>query len=104
MKKLLFVCAIALAGCGKTAAPVSALDAAARRTCMNTIEARAINRSSVAYGSDNAPVAKNAKGQLLVALKFSAKNEIGMATAMLAQCTVSADGATLVEIAVKDSN
>lgn len=103
MKKLLFLLAIALTACGKSATPASPLDAAARRTCMDTIESRAINRNSVAYISDDIPVAKNAKGQLEVSLKFSAKNEIGMASTMLAKCTVSPDGKTLVEIAVKET-
>jgi len=103
MKKLILLAAVALAACGKTAAPDSPQDAAARQTCKNTIEARAINRSTVAYLGDDKPVAKNAKGELDVSLKFSAKNEIGIASTMQAQCTVSADGKTLVAIAVKDS-
>jgi hypothetical protein len=103
MKKLLFIMALALCACGKTAAPVSPLDAAARRTCMDTIEARAINRKTVAYAAEQAPVVKTAKGQLDVPVKFSAKNEIGMATSMLAHCTVSPDGKTLVDIAVKET-
>lgn len=103
MKKLLFIIAIGLSACGKTAAPVSPQDAAARRTCMDTIESRATNRKSVSYMSDDAPVAKNAKGELDVSVKFSAKNEIGMASTMLARCIVSPDGKTLVEIAVKES-
>lgn len=103
MKKLMFLCALALAGCDKAAAPASPLDAGARRICMDTIEARAINRNSVAYIGGDAPVTKNAKGQLSVALKFSAKNEIGMASTMVAQCTVSADGKTLVDIAVRET-
>jgi hypothetical protein len=103
MKRLMLIVAIGLAACGKTAAPVSALDAAARRTCTDTIESRAINRNSVSYSGEPAPVGKNPKGQLLVAVKFSAKNEIGMASTMLAQCLVSADGKTLVDIAVKES-
>ena len=104
MKKLLFLCALALAGCSKSSAPASPLDTAARRTCMDTIEARAINRNSVAYRSDDPAVSKDAKGQLAVSIKFSAKNEIGMATTMVAKCTVSADGKTLVDIAVKESS
>ncbi len=103
MKKLILIFAIALTACGKTSAPESPLDAAARRTCMDTIEARAINRNSVSYSGDNAPAVKNAKGQLTFALKFSAKSEIGMATTMVAQCVVTADGKSLVEIAVKES-
>ncbi|MES2017699.1 MAG: hypothetical protein V4484_14505 [Pseudomonadota bacterium] len=103
MKKLMLLCALALAGCGKSAPTDSPLQAAARHTCMDTIEARAINRNSVAYIADGTPVTKNSKGQLAVSLKFSAKNEIGMASSMQAQCTVSADGKTLVDIAVKES-
>jgi len=103
MKKLILIAAIGLTACGKTAAPVDPLHAAARRTCMETIESRAVNRSSITYFSDNAPVSKNAKGQLDVSVKFSAKNEIGMASTLLARCTVSADAKTLVDIAVKES-
>lgn len=103
MKKLILIAAIVLTACGKTAAPVNPLDAAARRTCMDTIEARATNRSSISYLSDDVPVAKNAKGQLDVSIKFSAKNELGMASTLLARCTVSADAKTLLDIAVKES-
>lgn len=103
MKKLMVICALAMTGCGKSAAPVNPLDAVARRTCMDTIEARAINRNSVSYLSNDAPASKNAKGQLNLAIKFSAKNEIGMASTMQAQCTVSPDGKTLVDIAVKEA-
>ena len=103
MKKLILLMAIVLAGCGKTSAPVSAEDAAARRTCMDTIESRATNRKSVSYESDETAVTKDAKGQLLVSIKFSAKNEMNMASSMLATCTVSADGKSLVDIAVKES-
>ena len=63
MKRLILLCALALAGCGKTAATDSPLQAAARHTCMDTIEARAINRNSVAYIADGTPVATNSKGQ-----------------------------------------
>lgn len=101
MKKLMLLLAIALAGCGKSAAPLSPLDAAARRTCMDTIESRAINRSSVAYRSDDPAVSKDAKGQLEVSIKFSAKDEIGKASTMQAKCIVSPDGKTLLTIAVK---
>jgi hypothetical protein len=103
MRNLTIFFALALAACGKTTAPADPLDAAARRTCMDTIESRAINRNSISYTSDDPPVSKDAKGQLKVAIKFSAKNEIGMASALQAQCTVSPDGKSLVEIAVKDS-
>jgi hypothetical protein len=103
MKKLAILFAFSLAACGKTAAPADPLEVAARRTCMDTIESRAINRNSITYTSDDPPMSKDAKGQLKVAIKFSAKNEIGMASALLAQCTVSSDGKALVDIAVKDS-
>lgn len=102
MKKLMFLVAVALAGCGKSAAPVSPVDAAARRTCMDTIESRAINRKSISYDANDPAVAKDAKGQLDVSIKFSAKNEIGMASTMVAKCIVSPDGKTLVDIAVKE--
>ena len=102
MKKLMLLLAIAVTACGKTAAPVSPLDAAARRTCMDTIESRAIDRKTVAYSSDDPAVAKDPKGQLVVSIKFSAKNEIGMASTMQAKCTVSPDGKSLVDIAVKE--
>ncbi len=102
MKKLLFIAPLLLAACGKSAAPVDPLDTAAIRTCKDTIEARATNKSSVAYlGEDALP--KSANGQRNVSVKFSAKNEIGMATTMLAACTVTADGKSLLNIAVKDS-
>ena len=45
MKRWMFLAVLALAGCDKAATPLSALDTAARRTCMDTIEARAISRS-----------------------------------------------------------
>ena len=102
MKKLMFLAVLALAGCEKSAAPVSPLDAAARRTCMDTIEARATNPKSVSYTSDDAAVSKNAKGELVVPVKFSAKNEMGMASSMVANCVVSSDGKTLIDIAVKE--
>lgn len=103
MNKLMFLFALALVGCGKTAAPVNPGDAAARRTCTDTIESRATNPTSVSYLGDDVPVAKNAKGQLSVSIKFSAKNEIGRASTMQAQCVVSADGKSLVDIQVKES-
>lgn len=102
MKTGLFLLVLALAGCGKTAATTSPLDAAARRTCTDTIESRAVNRSSISYASDDPAIVKSAQGQLEVAIKFSAKNEIGMASTMMARCTVSPDGKTLVAIAVKE--
>lgn len=104
MKTLMVLCALVLAGCGKTAPPLGPLDAAARKTCTDTIESRATNRSSVHYIGEDPAVAKNARGELEASVKFSAKNEIGIASTMLAKCTVSADGKTLVNIAVKDVN
>jgi hypothetical protein len=103
MKNAIILFAVALAACGKSAAPISPLDAAARRTCMDTIESRAIDRKTVSYTSDDPAVVKDAKGQLGVSIKFSAKNEIGMASTMIAKCTVSPDGKTLVDIAVKET-
>lgn len=100
MKTLLLLLAIALAGCGKSG-PTDPLHAAARQTCTKTIESRAINPKSIAYLSDDPAVVKNAKGQLEASIKFSAKNEIGGASTMIATCTVSADGQNLVDIAVK---
>ena len=95
-----------LASCGKTGAPAadaSPLDAAARRVCMDTIEGRAIKRDSISYIDGAAvPVVHGANGQLEVTLKFSAKNEIGMASTLVARCLVSADGKKLVDINVKE--
>lgn len=102
MKKLMFLSVLVLAGCNKVGAPADPLHAAARQTCVGVIESRAIDPKTVDYLDD--PVfATNAKGQIDVSIKFSAKNEIGKASTMLAKCTVSADGKSLVEIAVKDS-
>lgn len=103
MKKLMCVLIVALAGCGKPGAPVSPLEASARRTCMDTIEARATNKKSISYQSDDPAITKDAKGQMDVSIKFSAKNEIGMASTMVAKCVVSPDGKTLVDIAVKET-
>ena len=103
MKSLMVLLAMSLAACGKTSAPADPLDAAARRTCMDTIESRAVNRSSLAYLENDTPAVKNAKGQLELYIKFSAKDEIGKASTMLARCVVSPDAKTLVDIAVKDS-
>jgi hypothetical protein len=104
MKKVMILIAMvtALAGCDKSAAPVSPLDAAARRTCMDTIESRATNAKSVSYHNDDPAVAKDAQGQLDVSITFSAKNEMGMASRMVAQCLVSPDGKTLLNIAVQE--
>ncbi|UOD30097.1 hypothetical protein INH39_32940 [Massilia violaceinigra] len=95
---------LALAACGKPAVPDTPLEAAARRTCMDTIEARATNPKSIAYFTDMpSPVTHGAGGQMEVAIKLSAKNEAGSAVTMLTTCKVSADGKALVDIAVKDS-
>jgi hypothetical protein len=95
---------LALAACGKPAVPDTPPEAAARRTCMDTIAARASNPKSIVYLGDSAnPITHGAGGQLAVALAFSAKNELGTAVSMLASCQVSADGKTLLNIAVKDS-
>lgn len=102
MKKMLFLLVLAVAGCGKTAASLSPLDAAARKVCTDTIESRAINRNSISYLGEDPAIAKNANGQLDVSVKFSAKNEIGGASTMTARCSVSGDGKTLVAIAVKE--
>ncbi|HEY0062850.1 MAG TPA: hypothetical protein VGC21_12060 [Telluria sp.] len=101
MKKLTILALLALTACSKTAAPEGPLDAGARRICMDTIASRAINKSSVSYQDGAAPVTKAANGQLEMTLKFSAKDEQGMATSMVARCVVSADGQKLINIAVK---
>ena len=95
---------LALSACGKPSAPVNPVDAVARRTCMDTIEARATNRKSIAYDdADMSPVVHTeAAHPLTVSIKLSAKNELGMASPLLATCHVSADGKTLVDINVKD--
>ena len=103
MKRWMFLAVLALAACDKAAAPLSELDTAARRTCINTIEARAISRNSVTYLDQPAAAVKKPNGQLEVGVKFSAKNEQGMASTLQARCVVSADGKTLAEIAVKDA-
>ncbi len=104
MKNHLYLLALVLtvAGCSEKAAPLSALDQTARQTCMSVIEARAVNRKSISYLGDVVAPVKDAKGQLTVLLKFSAKNEIGMASTMVAQCLVSADGKSMVDIVVKE--
>lgn len=106
MKKLMLLLPVLLvASCGKTQAPESPLDAAARRTCMDTIESRAISRKSISYQSEGerSPVTKSGNGNLEVSIKFSAKNEIGLASSLMAKCIVSPDGNSLVDISVKDS-
>lgn len=103
MKKLMLLAVVALAGCGKGGESLSPLETAARRTCMDTIESRATNAKSVNYTNKDPAIIKDAKGQLQVSIDFSAKNEIGMASRMVANCLVSADGKTLVDIAVKEN-
>ena len=102
MKKLFWLLPFLLLSCGKSAAPVDPLDTAAIRTCKDTIEARATNKSSVSYLGEEA-LAKSASGLRNVSVKFSAKNEIGMASTMVAACSVTADGKALLNIAVKDA-
>lgn len=102
MKKHLFLLALSLAGCGKIGASLSPLETAARDTCTNTIESRAIKPKSVSYLGGDPAMVKEANGQLSVIVKFSAKNDIGGASTMTAKCTLSPDGKTLVDIAVKE--
>ena len=95
---------LALAACGKPGVPDTPLEAAARRTCTDTIDARATNPKSITWLTDTpGPVKHGANGQMEVAVKFSAKDELGTAVTMLATCQVGADGKTLVNILVKDS-
>ncbi|NHZ90739.1 hypothetical protein F2P45_17165 [Massilia sp. CCM 8733] len=95
---------LALAACSKPAVPDTPLEAMARRTCMNTIEARATNPKSIAYLSGTPSlVTRGPDGQMDISIKLSAKNESGTAVTMLATCKLSADGKTLVDIAVKDT-
>ena len=89
----------ALSACGKSQMPSDPLHAAATQTCKATIESRAINRNSLTYLS--VAVAPSPKGELNVTISVSAKNEIGMASTLLADCVVSADGKSLVGITVK---
>ncbi len=106
MKNLTLLAAVlSLAACEKISAPVDPLHDAARRTCKNNIESRAVNPKTVNYLSTNAthPVTKTAKGELDFSIRFSVKNEIGSGSTLLAHCVVSADGKTLVAINVKDT-
>ncbi len=100
---LLFIL-LGLAACSKSGPADTPAEAAARRTCMDTIESRATNKKSISYlGPETAVGHTKPNGHLDVAIKFSAKNEIGMASTVLANCTVSADGKTLVDIQTRDS-
>ena len=106
MKNLILIAAVlALAGCEKVITPADPLHEAARRTCKNNIESRATNPKTINYLSTNAthPVTKTAKGELAFSLRFSARNEIGSPSTLLANCVVSGDGKTLVGITVKDT-
>lgn len=99
----LLLLALVLTACGKTEAPANPVDAVARRTCMDTIEARATNPKSIAYAKDEQAVGRSKPdGKLDVIIKFSAKNELGIASSLVASCVVSADGKTLADIQVKD--
>lgn len=102
MKKLAILFSVALVACGKAGAPADPLHEAAIATCKSTIESRAVNRNSISYISNDTPVSKDAKGQLNVPIKFSAKNEFGMASTMQAQCVVSPDGKSLVDISARE--
>ncbi len=99
----LILIALALTACSRQEA-ANPVDSVARRTCMDSIESRATNRDSVSY-RDDLPVSRTKpNGQLDVTVKFSAKNEIGMASHIIASCVVSADGKTLVSIATKEGS
>lgn len=103
MKYAPLLLALVLTACGKTEAPANPVDAVARRTCMDTIEARATNPKSIAYAKDEQAVGRSKPdGKLDVTVKFSAKNELGIASSLVASCVVSADGKTLADIQVKD--
>lgn len=106
MKNLILLAGVlALAGCEKIIAPADPLHEAARRTCKDNIESRAVNRNTVTYLSTNAthPVTKTPKGELDFSIRFSVRNEIGSPSTLLAHCVVSADGKKLVGITVKDT-
>ena len=93
--------ATTLSACSRQEA-ANPLDAAARRTCMDTIESRATNRASLSYRDDEPVGRTKPDGQLDVLIKFSAKNDIGIASHIIANCVVSADGKTLVSIATRE--
>jgi uncharacterized lipoprotein NlpE involved in copper resistance len=88
----------ALAACDKAQAPFDPLHATALQTCKGNIESRAVNPKTVTYlRSSVAPEA----GKLVASITFSAKNEIGSGSTMVARCVTSADGKALVDIVVK---
>jgi hypothetical protein len=94
---------LTLAACEKLQAPSDPLHAAAVRTCKDTIESRAVNRKTLDYRKVDVAPGTAPGAQLIATINFSAKNEIGIASTMLARCVTSADGKTLMEITVKDS-
>ena len=93
----LLMTGLMLAACGKSQTPSDPLHAAAVNTCKATIESRAIDRKTVSYLKIDV---KPAAGQLVSMIDFSAKNEIGIAATMQARCVTSADGKSLIDIAV----
>jgi hypothetical protein len=97
----LLLAVLTLASCGKSQTPSNPLHAAAAKTCKDTIEARAVNRKTIDYRAVD--VAPGAGGQLVATINFSAKNEIGMASTMLARCVTNDNGQLLAEITVKES-
>jgi hypothetical protein len=104
MKNLtLLLAVLTLAACGKSQTPSDPLHAAAVRTCKDIIEARAVNRKTLDYRSVDVAPGTAPGTQLIATINFSAKNEIGIASTMLARCVTSADGLKLMEITVKDS-
>lgn len=100
----LLLIVLALVSCAKSGPSDTPVEAAARRTCMDTIEARATKPKSITYLDNGQAVGHTrANGQLDVTMKLSAKNEIGMASTLSASCVLSADGKSLVEIQVRDA-
>lgn len=99
---LIFLALATMLGACSKQEPANPLDAAARRTCKDTIESRATNRASLSYRDDEPVGRTRPNGQLDVTVKFSAKNDIGMASHIIANCVVSADGKTLVSIATRE--
>jgi hypothetical protein len=98
MKYLLLIpTIIALTACGKSTTPADPLHAMAVDTCKATIASRATNIRTLNYRSVDV---KPGQGQLIVSIDFSAANEVGLTSSMLARCVTSADGKALVDIAV----